>query len=132
MEKIKIISIIILVSFVFMQTQLLAQTPETKQIESAIRSGNSTELAKYFNSNIQLKINSKNNVYSKMQANKIINNFFVQHKPVSYQIKSEKQREDTKVILGNINTGTVTFRIIYRIVPSQGKSLITYMEIEAI
>lgn len=109
-----------------------AQNNENKNIENAIRNGNSAQLAEYFNNNIQLKIENKNNVYSKIQAHKIINNFFEQHKPLSYQVHSEKQRSDSKVILGNINTETITYRIIYRLVPTNGKNLITYMEIDAI
>jgi len=129
-KPLALFSIILLLLINISITQ--AQNQENRNIENAIRTGNSQQLSEYFNNNIQLKIENKNNVYSKIQAYKIINNFFEQHKPVSYQVNSEKQRGDSKVILGNINTETITYRIIYRLVPTNGKNLITYMEIDTI
>ncbi len=129
-NKLKIILILLLaISF---PNIVSSQNPISNNVANAIRKGNSSELSKYFNENIQLKIDSKSNIYSKTQAEKILNNFFAGNKPVSFNIDSEKLRGEATVVLGNYTTENSNFRMIYRIVLTDGKNTLTYIEIEAI
>jgi len=84
----------------------------------------------YFNTNLQLRIDGKSNVYSKRQAEAMMSDFFSLNKPVKFLITGEHVTENQISIMGTLNTKAKTYRILYRISDCNGKRLISYLEIE--
>ena len=61
-------SLILLASFV--------QQSNIDEVIGALRSGNSSELSKYFDENVELTLPDKSDSYSKAQAQLIVKDFF--------------------------------------------------------
>ena len=54
------------------------------QIAQAIRTGNAKELAAYFDTTVEIKINDKEGAYSKAQAEQVVKDFFVKNPPKGF------------------------------------------------
>jgi hypothetical protein len=83
-------------------------------IYSALKAGNSKELAKSFNTNIDLVILDKEGVYSKSQAELILKDFFAKNSvnPSNGFIKLHEGGKDaSKFIIGTLYTNKGQFRV---------------------
>ena len=65
---------------------LLAALDVFENISSAIRTGDSKQLSRFFNTSVDLTILNKEEVYSKAQAEQIIKDFFSKNTPKSFTI----------------------------------------------
>jgi hypothetical protein len=89
-------------------------TPEVPEaIFSALRTGNSKELVKYFNTNVELVIVDKEGIYSKDQAELIVKNFFSNNAPISYSKRHEGSKDSSRFVIGQLNTSKGKFRIYF-------------------
>lgn len=80
-------------------------------IGSAIKLGNYKELSKHFDTKVELTIASKEDSYSKAQAELIIKDFFSKGKVNNYQvIHRGKSPDGAKYAIGTLTTSTGTFR----------------------
>ena len=80
-------------------------------ISSAIKLGNYKELSKHFDTKVELTIASKEDSYSKAQAELIIKDFFSKGKVNSYQvIHRGKSPDGAKYAIGTLTTSTGAFR----------------------
>lgn len=102
----------------------------TKSVEEAVRKGHSKELAYYFNENIQLNIDNDNNFYSKKQAEKVLESFFKNNRPVKFSISNEKIKDNSIIVIGLLETNSYTYRVIYRFRKYNQKMLISYIDFE--
>ncbi len=109
-----------------------ANTPDgiTKNIETAIRAGSAENLAEFFNSNVQLKINDRQQVYSKRQAQAIMNDFFSRNEPVDYQASGSRTLANQRTVMGILKTNDFVYRFLYRVSDYNGEKVISYIEIE--
>ncbi|MFH2144345.1 MAG: DUF4783 domain-containing protein [Bacteroidota bacterium] len=127
----KIITIFLIPFFAF---NLFFSIPETIQVPDgiflALKSGNSKELAKYFNANIELQIIDKENVYSKAQAELILKDFFTKNSPNGFTKIHEGGKEGSKYVIGNLATSTGTYRVYFLLKESNSVSLIHELRIE--
>jgi len=84
-------------------------------IISAIKAGNSKELAKYFNSNIELIILDKEGVYSKPQAELILKDFFSKNVPTQDRFLKlhEGGKDASKYVIGTLITTKGRYRVYY-------------------
>jgi hypothetical protein len=78
------IKTILIVCFSFISLCAFADTFD--DVALAIKNGNAKEIAKYFNTNIELTVLDNEGVYSKPQAEVILKNFFGQNPAVSVSI----------------------------------------------
>jgi len=87
MSKYKL-NILILLAVIWMAQVSFA--PPVKMIPDGIvlafQAGNASELAKHFNTSIELVILEEEDVYSKTQAEQIIRKFFSDNKPSSFTV----------------------------------------------
>ncbi len=72
--KKSLILVLVIIGFTLINSQLQAQIPA--QLQSCFKNGDSKKLAEYFNKNIELVVLDNDNVYSKAQAQQIVNKFF--------------------------------------------------------
>lgn len=97
---------------IFLLLSVVAVGAFPKSINTAIKSGNATEIAKYFDSNVELSINGNKSVYSKAQATQVLSNFFKQNKPTAFAEKHSGGRENSKYLIGTLTTeGATQYRI---------------------
>lgn len=77
----------------------------TEEIIIAIRSGNSRELSKHFNNNINLTVPGYEGVYSKAQSEIILKEFFSKFTPKSFNIIHQGVSKDgSQYSIGNLET----------------------------
>ncbi len=96
----------------------------------AIKEGDASELAKYFNNNIELALADIDDMYSKNQAELILKDFFKKHPPISFDILHKGGKESSRYAIGNLATSNGKFRITILIKVREDKSLINQLRIE--
>jgi len=100
------------------------------EIVMAIKSGNSKSLAQWFNSNVELVILDKEDIYSRSQAEMICKDFFATHKPVDYKVLFEGGKEGARYSIGNLTTSNGTFRVYFLLKKQDNQSYIHQFRIE--
>jgi len=96
----------------------------------ALKSGNSAELAKYFNSSIELAIAGQEDIYSSQQAELIVKNFFAKHVPTNFVVLHKGGKEGSQYIIGNLTTSTGNFRVTLLIKQRDNKPFIHQLRFE--
>jgi len=87
-----------------------AQNQE-EHIASALRVGNHKELARHFDTKVDMAVLNKENSYSKAQAELIIKEFFEKNRVSGYQvIHRGKSRDGAQYAIGSLTTATGTYR----------------------
>lgn len=88
-----------------------AYADSLQSISSAIRAGNATELARYFDSNVEITIDEEEAPYSKVQAEQVLKSFFSKHTPESFSIIHRgNSGEGSEYGIGTLVTNNGTFR----------------------
>ncbi len=102
------------------------------EINNAIRTGNANELAKYFNTSIELILTGNNSTYSKTQAEMIIRDFFNKNQPKNFTIGQEGTSNDgSKFTIGTYTTkNNKTYRVYYVVKKVAAKELIHLLEFD--
>ncbi len=99
-------------------------------IADSFNKGHSRNLARHFNSNIELVVLDNEDVYSKSQAELIMREFFSAHKPVKFTYLHKGGKESSRYAIGNLETETGNFRIYFLLKISNGIPLIHLLRIE--
>lgn len=100
-------------------------------IGNALKSGNSSELAKYFDGNVELTILNTEAVYSKGQAEMVIKNFFNSHSPNAYKVvHNGDSGSGAKYQIGELKTASGTYRTYVYAKDKMGSMLIQEIRIE--
>lgn len=100
------------------------------KIFDAMKVGNATELAKHFNSSVELVIMDEENIYSKQQAEQVLRRFFTSNKVSSFVVLHQGGRDGAKYAIGNLETDSKSFRVYFLVKNSNGQPLIHQMRIE--
>ena len=103
-----------------------------EDIAAAIRSGNYKQVAAYFNNNVDMTILSKEEVYSKAQAEIILKDFFVKDPPKSFVILHQgNSKEGAKYSIGTlVTTQGTTYRTYFFVKQNSGKFYIQELRFE--
>jgi hypothetical protein len=110
----KILTISILFIALMFSNFLKAQQVEIQNIDSAIKTGNSKNIAKYFSNSITLNLLGNENVYSKVQAEQILKDFLSKNDCANYQLKHQGNSRDKSVfVIGGFNSNDKKFRTYY-------------------
>lgn len=125
----KIVLILFFVSgFLFVTNEVKAQVPD--EIIQSLKSGNSKTLSEYFNQNVELVVLENDNVYSKAQAQQIVNKFFNSNSPESFTIIHQGGKEGAQYVIGNLSTSSGSFRVYFLLKKNNGKDYIHQLRIE--
>lgn len=125
----KILLPFILLLFVLsVVSQIVNTIPE--EILGSLKTGNAKTLANYFNQNIELTILDNDNVYSKAQAEQIVNNFFSRYVPERFNIIHQGGKEGAHYLIGNLLTKQETFRVYFLLKKTDNKDIIHQLRIE--
>lgn len=98
-----------------------------EEIISALRTGNATEMAKYFDNTVEITFPDKNNSYSKAQAEVVLKDFFTANPVKGFEILHKGENGGSQYCIGTLNTKTASYRTT--IFMKQKGSLQTLQEI---
>ncbi len=126
----KAIPLLIIFSFIFNLGAFTYNSEIPKDIAFAFKVGDAEELAKYFNNTIELVIIDKEDVYSNVQAQQILDNFFTDHFPKAFEFIHQGGKEESKFAIGKLETFNGTFRVYILIKQKGDKPFIHQLRIE--
>jgi hypothetical protein len=128
MKKYNLKLISLIGCFFILTSVAFAQIPDG--IVTGIQSGNDAALAEFFNENVELVVQTHDDVYSKSQAQQIIAAFFKSNKPKKFSIIHQGGKEDAQYAIGNLTTNTGTFRVYFLLKNKNNSSFIHQLRIE--
>lgn len=109
-------------------TPSFAQIPG--EIVLSIQNGNDEMLAKYFNQNVELVVQTHDDVFSKSQARQIVAEFFKANKPKQFTIIHQGGKEGARYAIGSLVTATGNFRVYFLLKNKEENSYIHQLKIE--
>jgi hypothetical protein len=102
-----------------------------KQILAAITAGDAQELSQYLNSMVDLGIPGNEGTYGKVQATRILEDFFRKNPVQSAKINKQGNSSDGSFFsLGEMQAGVKHYRLYYLLKNVNGKNLIHLLQIQ--
>lgn len=102
------------------------------EVIGALRSGNSAELAKYFDENIELIMPDKSDSYSKAQAQLIVKDFFSNNGVKAFELKHKGDSPGGHFCIGTLQTSAGNFRTNVFMRTKSGKEVVKEIRFQAI
>lgn len=99
-------------------------------LAEAIGKGDANAISAWFHQSLELTILEEEYETSKIQASRILENFFKSHSPTDFTISFEGTKEQSKYAIGTLITKTGSFRVNIYFLTKEGKRLIYYLSIE--
>jgi len=93
-------------------------------IINAMKSGNATEVAKYFDETVEVTFSDKSNSYSKQKAEQVLRDFFAKNPVSNFDVIHQSKNGDSQYCIGNLVTKNGTFRTTIYIKQYGDKQLI--------
>lgn len=117
--------------YLLILVQFVAIADTFDEVAAAIKSANAAEVAKFFNSNVELTILASEGVYSKPQAEIIVKNFFSSNPPKSVVIQHKgSSAQGSKYAIANYETAQGKYRVYIFMKETGGKMLIHELRFE--
>lgn len=79
-------------------------------VVAAMRSGNSSDLSKYFDDRVDISLPEKSDTYSKTQAQMIIRDFFSNKGVTGFEVKHKGEQGGAQFCVGELKTKQGSFR----------------------
>jgi hypothetical protein len=131
MKKIKPLYIIFISGILLARIALCSSQEDIPGgIVKAIRSGNATDLAGFFNINVELTLDKGEEIYSRDQAELILKDFFAKHVPNSFEILHKGGKEGSRYAIGNLSTISGNFRVTILVKLKDSQPYIHQLRIE--
>ncbi|OFY64594.1 MAG: hypothetical protein A3H98_07740 [Bacteroidetes bacterium RIFCSPLOWO2_02_FULL_36_8] len=122
----KLIFIVCLITSPFITK---SQSPTADEISQLIKSGDSKELSKFFNTTIELNFNDERKNYPKTQAELVLKNFFQKYPPIEFEYKHQgTSSEGLRYFIGSYKSKDAVFVTLIRMKPINGKYFIHKIE----
>ncbi len=100
-------------------------------IINAFKAGDATQLSTYFDSKVEISVLDKEDVYSKTEAEGVINKFFSANKPTAFSKEHEgTSPSGANYCIGILKTAKGPFRVFIHAKASGGKKIIQQIQIE--
>ena len=77
---------------------------------SAMKSGNSSQVAKYFDASVELSMPDKSNSYSKSQAELVLKDFFATNAVKGFEVIHKGENAGSQYCIGTLVTKTGSYR----------------------
>ena len=101
------------------------------QVAAAIQAGNAAEVAKYFNTMIDLTLPGYDDTYSKAQAGQILKDFFSQNPVKSFKVTRQGSSPDgSQYTIASLETGKKVFRVYFIIKTINGQNLVQQLQVQ--
>lgn len=128
MKNLKLKLVILMLGFFVTTSVSFAQIPD--EIVTSIQNGDDASLAGYFNENVELVVQTHDDVYSKSQAQQIVAEFFKSNKPKQFSIIHQGGKDGARYAIGSLVTNTGTFRVYFLLKNKDNNSYIHQLRIE--
>ncbi len=80
------------------------------EIINAIKSGNASEVSKFFDTTVEITLPGKSNSYSKSQAELVLRDFFSSNTIKDFQVIHKSDNAGAEYCIGNLLTANGLFR----------------------
>ena len=132
MKKSTIFSLLISLSVTTLSFSLNDNPKDiNKEVISAINSGNTSQLAKYFNSTLELTVPDHEGAFSKIQAELLVKIFFSKYHPQSFSVNNQGiSKGGSSYSIGTLVTANGSFRTYYLIKSISGINYIYQLQFE--
>lgn len=122
----------LLVIFILFFSRGFTETEQEipSDIAVAFKVGTAKELARFFNDNLELAVGEKEDIYSKSQAERIMDDFFIKHNPKNFKFIHQGGKEDAQYAIGRLQTFNGNFRVYMLLKPKADRLLIHQLRIE--
>jgi hypothetical protein len=129
------ILIVISFSLIFANVPVKASADKLEetnnQISAALNSGNAAELSIHFNSMVDCGITGNEDTYSKVQASRILQDFFKNNPVKSFKITKQGNSTDgSQYSIGELKAGNKIFRVYYLLKKISDSYLIQQLQIQ--
>jgi hypothetical protein len=85
-------------------------------IVSAIDSGSSSDLARYFDSSISLNVNGQQGEFSKNQAEIVLKDFFKKNPPIGFSLVFRNEKPTSlSTYIGEYSSGQGSFKVFIKV-----------------
>jgi hypothetical protein len=101
-----------------------------RDIAIAFKVGTAKELSRYFNENLELSVTGKEDIYSRSQAERIMDDFFTKYVPKSFEFIHQGGKENAQYAIGKLETFNGNFRVYMLLKKKDGNLLIHQLRIE--
>ena len=80
------------------------------EIVNSLRTGNATEIAKYFDNTVEITLPDKSNSYSRSQAEVVLRDFFNNNPVKTFDIIHKGENAGSQYCIGTLVTKNASFR----------------------
>lgn len=116
-----------------MVTSLAGVNDVIDDIASCVRSANTKELSKYFSSTVSMTLLNDEGVYSRVQAEIILRDFFNKNTPTNVKIAHRlDSNPNFRYVVLNFETSKDTFRVSYKLTNNDNSFQVTEFRVEPI
>jgi hypothetical protein len=102
------------------------------EVIGALRSGNSTELSKLFDDNVELTLPDKSDSYSKAQAQVIVKDFFGNNGVKGFDLKHKGDSPGGHFCIGTLQTNAGNFRTNVFMKTKNGKEVVKEIRFQSV
>lgn len=108
-------------------------SPEMDDIIAALKSGNASQLARYFDTRIDISLPGKSDNYSRTQAEMVMKDFFALNIIKSFQVKHTGDNKDgSQYCTGTLQTKNGNYRVTLFIKQKGDKQLLQQLSFQVI
>ena len=94
---------------VFLFSSFLSLT-SIDDVVSALKTGNASQLSKFFDNNVEVSMPDKSNNYSKSQAEMVLKDFFSMNNVQGFDVIHKGENAGSQYCIGMLQTGSGIYR----------------------
>jgi hypothetical protein len=102
-----------------------------EQVLVALRTGNATELSKYFDSRVDISLPNKSDNYSRNQAEMILKDFFASNEVKNFVVKHKGENNGSQFCIGLLQTRNGNFRTKLYMKQKNGQQVVQEIAFQA-
>lgn len=102
------------------------------EVVGALKSGNATELSRYFDDTVELTLPEKSDSYSKAQAQVIIKDFFSNNGVKGFELKHKGTSPGGNFAIGTLQTSSGNFRTNIFMRVKNGKDVVKEIRFQSV
>ncbi len=99
-------------------------------IIAALKTGNSSQIAAYFDNTVEITLPEKSNSYSKSQAEVVLRDFFNNNPVRSFEILHKGENAGSQYCIGTLNTKNASYRTTVFMKQKAGKQTLQEIRFE--
>jgi hypothetical protein len=105
-----LIAMFAILTFSSFATSSTATGAEMENIVVALKSGNASDLSRFFDSRIDLTLPDKSDNYSRVQAEMVLRDFFISNAVRNFQIRYKGENNGSRYCIGVLQTRSGDYR----------------------